>query len=101
MKVPGLSMTTWPAGQLSNFAWIAAESFAPLGESVAQTVVRLGTPPLDIIPGFQAKFLSAGMIWPSASCDGKMRLANTRTVACTNAHGLKCENGQTRPMILD
>src|SRR5262249_53197950 len=41
------------------------------------------------------------MIWPSAKCDVKTRLATTRTVACTNAHGLKCENGQTRAMILD
>src|ERR1700724_3039648 len=62
IKVPGLSLTTCPEGQLSSFAWIAAESSLPLGESVAQMVVRLGIPPLDIIPGFQVKFLSAGMI---------------------------------------
>jgi hypothetical protein len=57
-----LSITTWLEGQLSNFAWIAAESSLSLGESVAQTVVRLGTPPLDIIPGFQENILSAGII---------------------------------------
>src|SRR5882762_8813188 len=61
-NVPGLSITTWPEGQLSNFAWIAAESSPPLGERVAQMVVRLGIPPLDIIPGFQGKFLSDAMI---------------------------------------
>src|SRR5882762_9447392 len=64
VNVPALSITTWPEGQLSNFAWIAAESSLPLGERVAQMVVRLGIPPLDIIPGFQGKFLSDGMtVW--------------------------------------
>src|SRR5262249_1172051 len=62
INVPGLSITTWLEGQLSNSAWIAAESFPPLGESVAQMVVRFGTPPLDIIPGFQENILSAGII---------------------------------------
>jgi hypothetical protein len=57
-------MTTCPEGQLSNFAWIAAESSLPLGDSVAQLVVRVGTPALDVIPGFHAKFLSGGMIDP-------------------------------------
>jgi hypothetical protein len=53
---------TWLEGQLSNFAWIAAESSPSLGESLAQMIVRLGTPPLDIIPGFQENILSAGII---------------------------------------
>ena len=55
-------MTTWLEGQRFNANWIAAESSLPLGERVAQMVVRLGIPPLDIIPGFQAKFLSGGII---------------------------------------
>jgi hypothetical protein len=62
MNVPGLSITTWLKGQLSNFAWIAAESSPSLGESVAQMVVRSGTPPLDIIPGCQENNLAAGII---------------------------------------
>jgi hypothetical protein len=42
-----------------------------MGASVAQMVVRAGTPPLDIIPGFQAKFLAAGIIgWASTSLQG-------------------------------
>jgi hypothetical protein len=69
INVPGLSITTWLEGQLSNFAWIAAESFSPLGDSVAQMIVRLGTPPLDIIPGFQENILSAGII-PDICEDG-------------------------------
>src|ERR1700730_4764436 len=64
MNVPGLSITTWSERQLFNFAWIAAELSPPLGERVAQMVVRLGIPPLDIIPGFQVKFLSDGIIDP-------------------------------------
>jgi hypothetical protein len=63
-----LSITTWLEGQLFNFAWIAAESSPPLGESVAQIVVRLGTPPFDIIPGSQENVLSAGII-PNACVD--------------------------------
>jgi len=68
MNVPGLSMTTWLERHAFNLAWIAAESSLPLGESVAQMVARLGIPPLDIIPGFQGKFLSAGIIcaWVTA-----------------------------------
>src|ERR1700730_12064080 len=62
MNVPALSFRTCPEGQLSSCAWIATESSPPLGESVAQIVVRLGIPPFDIIPGFHAKFLSGGMI---------------------------------------
>src|SRR5436305_15006323 len=99
MNVPGLSITTWPDGQLSSFAWIAGESFPPLGESVAHTVVRLGTPPLDINPGFHGKFLSAGMIWPRANCEEKTRPAKTRTDARAILDKLKCENGQTRVII--
>ena len=64
-NVPGLSCTTWPAGQLSIAAWILAP-----GESVAQTVVRSGRPsaprgkpscPSDRISGFQAVIRSAAM----------------------------------------
>jgi hypothetical protein len=86
-------MTTCPEGQLSSFAWIAAESSLPLGERVAQMVVRLGIPPLDIIPGFQVKFLSGGIIpvdFPSANCEVK-RLAKIRTDAPSIPDGLKCE----------
>ena len=87
-------MTTCPEGQLSNCAWIAAESSLPLGERVAQMAVRLGIPPLDIIPGFQAKFLSGGIICvdPSANCEEK-RLAKIRTDAPSIPDDLKCEIG--------
>src|SRR5580698_488682 len=45
-NVPGLRKTTSLFGQASSAAWIAAVSSPPLGESVAQRVVRLGMPPL-------------------------------------------------------
>jgi hypothetical protein len=83
-------MTTCPEGQLLIAAWIRAESTPPLGESVAHMVVRLGTPPLDIIPGFQAKFLFGGIICPSANCAEK-RLAKIRTDAPSIPDDLKCE----------
>jgi hypothetical protein len=70
-----------------------AESFAPLGERVAQMVVRLGIPPLDIIPGFQVKFLSGGIICvdsPSANCEEK-RLAKITTDAPSIPDDLKRE----------
>jgi hypothetical protein len=62
MKVPGLNWTTCPAGQLSSLAWIACESSLPLGEIVAQTVVRFGIPPTDVRPGFQGNARSEGRI---------------------------------------
>lgn len=62
MKVPALSCTTSPLGQLSRAAWIAAESSWPLGEIVAQTVVRAGIPPTDIRPGYHGKARSEGRI---------------------------------------
>src|SRR3954462_14981256 len=78
-NVPALSMTTWPAGQESSFAWIAAESLPPDGESVAQVVARLGTPPFDIMPGFQAKFLSEGIIdCATATCGKAITVVKTR-----------------------
>jgi hypothetical protein len=57
-------------------------------------VVRLGIPPLDIIPGFQGKFLSGGIICvdPSANCEEK-RLAKIRTDAPSIPDDLKCEIG--------
>jgi len=56
-------------------------------------VVRLGIPPLDIIPGFQVKFLSGGIICadcPNANCEVK-RLAKIRTDVPSIPDGLKCE----------
>jgi hypothetical protein len=56
--------------------------------------VRLGIPPLDIIPGFQVKFLSGGIICvdcPSANCEEK-RLAKIRTDAPSISDD-KCEIG--------
>jgi hypothetical protein len=56
-------------------------------------VVRLGIPPLDIIPGFQVKFLSGGIICvdcPSANCEEK-RLAKISTDSPSIPDGLKCE----------
>jgi hypothetical protein len=58
-------------------------------------VVRLGIPPLDIIPGFQVKFLSGGIIrgdCPSATCEEK-RLAKIRTDAPSIPDDLKREIG--------
>src|SRR5207302_9832422 len=58
-------------------------------------VVRLGIPPLDIIPGFQVKFLFGGIICvdcASASCEEK-RLAKNRTDAPSISDDLKCEIG--------
>jgi hypothetical protein len=58
-------------------------------------VVRLGIPPLDIIPGFHLKFLSGGIICvdsPSANCEEK-RLAKIRTDAPGILDDLKCEIG--------
>jgi hypothetical protein len=58
-------------------------------------VVRLGIPPLDIIPGFQVKFLSGGIIcadFPSTNCEEK-RLAKLRTDAPSIPDDLKCEIG--------
>ena len=84
-------MTTWPEGQLSSFAWMAAESSPPLGERVAQTVVRLGIPPLDIIPGFQGKFLSGGIICvdcPSVTCNEASSTADKRPKATQADHAL-------------
>ena len=67
----------------------------PIGERVAQMVLRLGIPPFDIIPGFQVKFLSGGIIcvdWPAANCEEK-RLAKLRTDAPSIPDDLTCEIG--------
>jgi hypothetical protein len=69
-NVPEFKNTTCPAGQAARAALIAAVSSPPLGDSVEQMVVRLGIPPLDVIPGFQAKFLSAGIIGPPGGGGG-------------------------------
>jgi hypothetical protein len=44
-------------------------------------VVRLGIPPLDIIPGFQGKFLSDGMtVWAWTSpADASIKIASVQT----------------------
>ena len=60
MNAPELSISTSSTGQLSIADWIAPESSLPLGERVAQMVARFIIPPLDIVPGFQAKILSDG-----------------------------------------
>jgi hypothetical protein len=60
INVPELIITTSSTAQLSIADWIAPESSLPLGERVAQMVVLFIIPPLDIIPGFQAKILSGG-----------------------------------------
>src|SRR5271169_4083168 len=80
VNVPGLSMTTWLEGQVFNLAWIAAESSPPLGERVAQMAVRLGIPPLDIIPGFQGKFLSDGITCACASAPKNKRQNAARNI---------------------
>jgi hypothetical protein len=53
LKVPGASITTWLSGHASSAAEIAFVSSLPLGDSVAQTVVRFGMPPLYVTPGCQ------------------------------------------------
>src|SRR5215510_6507306 len=80
-NVPGESITTWPDGQRLSCAWIRVESSRPLGERVAQTVVRLGMPPLDINPGFQANVRSVGIICPNARCGGQKRGKKIRVAA--------------------
>jgi hypothetical protein len=80
-----LSITTWLGGQLSNFAWIATESSPSLGESVAQMVVRSGTPPFDIIPGFQENILAAGII-PDVCEDGAAHDAVVPLLLSTQDH---------------
>jgi len=43
-------------------------------------VVRLGIPPWDIIPGFQGKFLTVGIIWASTSpAAASTEIANIHT----------------------
>jgi hypothetical protein len=49
-NVPTLSLTTSPDGHELTAAWIALASSPPLGESVAQIVVRFGMPPTDWSP---------------------------------------------------
>src|SRR5262245_15589645 len=100
-NVPGLSMTTWPAGQASRLAWILAESSAPDGERVAQVVLRLGTPPFDISPGFQAKFLSAGMIdCPNATGDEKIKVVKIIADAANVCENVAPAIPQSRTAIL-
>jgi len=41
LNVPGLSLTTWPCGHAAMALVIAGASFPPLGDSVAQIVVRV------------------------------------------------------------
>jgi hypothetical protein len=87
------------AGQLFNAAWIAAESSPPLGDNVAQTVEREGIPPFDIIPGFQAKFLSAGMIvCPSANGEERTHAKN-RTDALSLPQELERAFGRNPTVI--
>src|SRR5215831_15861940 len=62
---------------------MAAESSIPLGERVAQITVRSGIPPLDIIPGFQEKFLSDGITgweWTSPSATPSIKIPNAHLV---------------------
>jgi hypothetical protein len=67
-------------------------SVVPLpGASVAQTVERLGMPLFDIIPGFQAKFLSGGIIWADAGCDIRPVKIRTKLPKCLNGFKLKKE----------
>src|SRR5579883_445818 len=58
LKVPAASMTTWPAAHPSMAAWMS-----PPGETVAQVVVRTGSPSLpsgwpvgasERMPGFHS-----------------------------------------------
>ena len=97
MNVPGLSSTTWLAGQVSNFAWIAAESSPPLGERVAQMVVRLGIQPLDVIPGFQAKFLSYGITCACASAPKNKRKNAARKIVLIIAQFPNARQGEPDP----
>src|SRR5215475_24275 len=88
MNVPGPSLTIWPTGHAFTAACIAAESSPPLGDNTAPHRVRLvgipapEGPPLDIIPGFQGKFLSDGIIvWASTSpAAPSSRIANVHFV---------------------
>jgi hypothetical protein len=67
---------------------------------VAQTVERRGIPPFDIIPGFQMKFLSAGMIvWPRASCDEATLAKIMRADAPSLPQELKRAIEQLPPVI--
>ena len=54
VKVPALSCSTCPAGQALIALLIAPVSscLLPFGESVAQTVFRVGMPPIDSRPAF-------------------------------------------------
>src|SRR5215813_11987470 len=100
-NVPGLSMTTWPAGQASSLAWIAAESSPPVGDRVAQMVLRFGTPPFDIMPGFQAKFLSEGIIdCPIAACEKKIKPAKIMVDVATVFENVPCAMVKRRGAIL-
>src|SRR5215813_11738402 len=101
MNVPGLSMTTWPAGQASSLAWIAAESSPPAGDRVAQIASRPGTPPFDIIPGFHAKFLSEGTIdCPNATGDEKIKVVKIIADAANVCDNVAPALAQLRTAIL-